>query len=68
MARQNYRRAIKCLSEMDYSLAVDLLKEASRLDPKPEYFARLGSVQAKNRHWHRHALESYRRGGGALAR
>ena len=61
VARQNYVRAGRCLSEMDYSLAVDLLKEAARLDPKPEYFARLGMVQSKNRHWRRQAVESYRR-------
>ena len=61
MARQNYRRAISCLSEMDYSLAVDMLKEAARLDPRPEYFARLGSVQTKNPNWHHHAVSSYRR-------
>lgn len=61
VARQNYLRAGRCVTEMDYSLAVDLLKEAARLDPRPEYFARLGNVQSKNPHWHRHAIESYRR-------
>ncbi len=61
VARQNYRRAVACLSEMDYSLAVDMLKEAARLDPRPEYFARLGAVQTKNPNWHHHAVGSYRR-------
>ncbi len=61
IARQNYRRAASCLSQMDYSLAVDLLKEATRMDPQPEYFARLGMAQAKNPNWHRHAVESYSR-------
>ena len=61
LARQHYVRAGRCISEMDYSLAVDLLKEAARLDPKAEYFARLGQAQTKNPHWHRHAVESYRR-------
>ena len=61
IARQNFIRAGRCLSEMDYSLAVDLLKEAARLDPKAEYFARLGMAQSKNRHWRRHAVESFRR-------
>ncbi|HEX9735732.1 MAG TPA: DnaJ domain-containing protein [Thermoanaerobaculia bacterium] len=61
LARQHYVRAGRCLSEMDYSLAVDLLKEAARLDPKAEYYARLGQAQTKNPHWHRHAVESYRR-------
>ncbi len=61
LAEQNYRRAASCLSQMDYSLAVDLLKEAARMDPKPEYYARLGLAQSKNPNWHRHAVESYRR-------
>ncbi len=61
VARELYRRAVSCISEMDYSLAVDLLKEASRIDPKPEYYARLGLAQSKNPRWQRHAVESYRR-------
>ncbi len=61
IAEQNYRRAASCLSQMDFSLAVDLLKEAARMDPKPEYYARLGLAQSKNPNWHRHALESYGR-------
>lgn len=61
LARQHYVRAGRCMSEMDYSLAVDLLKEAARLDPRAEYFARLGQAQTKNPNWHRHAVESYRR-------
>lgn len=61
IAAQNFRRAASCLSQMDFSLAVDLLKEATRMDPQPEYFARLGLAQSKNPNWHRHALESYRR-------
>ncbi len=60
IAVQNYRRAASCLSQMDFSLAVDLLKEAARMDPRPEYFARLGLAQSKNPNWHRHAVESYR--------
>ncbi|MCP3964478.1 MAG: DnaJ domain-containing protein [bacterium] len=60
IALQNYRRAASCLSQMDFSLAVDLLKEATRMDPKPEYFARLGLAQSKNPKWHRHAVEAYR--------
>lgn len=61
IARQHYRRASLALSEMDYSLAVDLLKESVRLDPQPEYFARLGVAQSKNPNWHRHALMSFKK-------
>ncbi len=60
IARQNYRRAAICLAEMDYSLAIDLLKEATRMDPQPEYFARLGMAQGKNPNWQHHAVESFR--------
>ena len=61
IALQNHRRAAACLAQMDFSLAVDLLKEATRMDPKPEYFARLGLAQSKNPKWQEHAVESYRR-------
>jgi curved DNA-binding protein CbpA len=61
MARQNYRKALHCLSSMDYSLAIDLLKEASRLDPRPEYYAKLGQVLVKNPNWHGQSVASYRR-------
>ena len=60
IARQNYRRAAICLAEMDYSLAIDLLKEATRMDPQAEYFARLGMAQGKNPNWQHHAVESFR--------
>lgn len=61
LARQHYRRAAICLSEMDYSLAVDLLREAARLDPQPEYFARLALAQSKNPHWRPQAIRSFER-------
>lgn len=59
IARQHFLRGSSALAEMDYSTAVDLLKEAARVDPKPEYFARLAQAQAKNPRWRRHAVESY---------
>ena len=61
MARENYVRATSLLAQMDYSQAVDLLKEAARLDPKADYFARLAQAQAKNPNWNKHAIESFRR-------
>lgn len=61
LARQNYRRAISSMAQMDYSQAVDMLKEAVRLDPQPEYFARLGRALAKNPNWWEQAVGSYRR-------
>ena len=50
----------------DYGTVVDLLKEAVRNDPRPEYYALMGLVQAKNPNWVAHAagsLEKARRGG-----
>ena len=58
LARQNYRRATRYLEQMDYSMAVDLLKEAVRMDPQPEYYVRLGVAQSKNPNWQHHALDS----------
>ncbi len=62
LARQNYLLATHYMASTarDYAPAVDLLQEATRLDPKPEYFALLGQAQAKNPNWHLDAVESYR--------
>lgn len=61
LAENLYRQGVSYLSRMEYSIAVDLLKEAARLDPKATHFARLAQAQARNRKWHHHAVESYRR-------
>lgn len=60
MAKRNFVRGSACLAEMEYSMAVELLKEAARMDPRPEYYAALGMAQAKNPRWRRHAVESYK--------
>ncbi|MEM1206693.1 MAG: DnaJ domain-containing protein [Acidobacteriota bacterium] len=61
LARQSYLRGSDCLSAMEYSMAVELLKEAVRLDPKTEYLSLLARAQSKNPKWQNHAVESYRR-------
>lgn len=61
LARQNYLRASNCFDQMEYSRAVDLLKEAVRMDPQPEYLARLGIAQSKNPHWLQHAVTNFER-------
>lgn len=61
LARVLYNRGTDALATMDYSTAVDLLKEASRMDPQAGYFAALGQAQAKNPNWRKHALASYER-------
>lgn len=60
LARENYQRGLRLLTQRDFSRAVDLLKEAVRLDRRPEYLARLGLAQARNPNWRRHALASCR--------
>ena len=61
MARVLYNRGTDALATMDYSTAVDLLKEAARMDPQTGYYAALGQAQAKNPNWRKHAVESYER-------
>lgn len=63
LARQSYRLAQHYASDaaMDYSRAVELLLEATRLDPRAEYFLLLGKTQARNPNWYADAVESYRR-------
>jgi len=66
LARRYYRRASEMAEAEDYGSVVDLLKEAVRNDPQPEYYALMGLVQSKNPNWLRHAadsLEKARKGG-----
>lgn len=66
IARQSYRLAVQYMSadSMEYSGAVELMKEAIRLDPQAEYYALLGKAQAKNPRWYGDALTSLRRAVG----
>src|SRR5580693_2526748 len=67
-ARGYYNRALTYAAAEDYHFGVELLREAVRIDPRAEYFALLGELQAKNARWLHHAAESYRRAlalGGA---
>lgn len=66
LARRYYQRASEMVEAEDFGTVVDLLKEAVRNDPRPEYYALMGLVQSKNPNWIRHAagsLEKARRGG-----
>lgn len=62
LARRNYKLALHYISQAvrEYSIAIDLLDEAVRLDPRPEYFALLGQAKARNPEWYLEAIESYR--------
>jgi tetratricopeptide (TPR) repeat protein len=61
LAQQNYRHGARLLSSMDVSQAVDLLKEAARIDPQVDYLCLLGQAQAKNPKWWDHAETSFQR-------
>jgi curved DNA-binding protein CbpA len=66
LARRYYQRAAEMAEAEDYGTVVDLLRDAVRNDPRPEYYALMGLVQAKNPNWLRDAAESLeraRRGG-----
>lgn len=54
-----HTRAQGCMRAADFHFAVELLKEATRLDSQAEYHALLGEAQSKNPHWNKHAIESY---------
>ena len=60
LARSNYMQSLNALAQMDYSQAVELLKEAARMDPQVKYLKALAGAQAKNPNWRRHAIESYK--------
>lgn len=58
MARRYYERAVELVVTDDYFFAVELAQQAVRLDPRPEYHALLGRLQAKNQRWLRSASEN----------
>jgi curved DNA-binding protein CbpA len=60
VARVSYERALQLVEAEDYHFAVELLRQASRIDPKAEYYALMGEIQAKNPHWLQQAADSYR--------
>lgn len=58
MARRYYERAVELVVSDDYYFAVELVQQAVRIDPRPEYHALLGKLQAKNQRWLRSASEN----------
>jgi curved DNA-binding protein CbpA len=61
MAQRYYERASVLAEAEEFHFAIELLQQAVRADAKPEYFALLGKLQAKNPRWLRAASESLRR-------
>jgi curved DNA-binding protein CbpA len=60
-ARAYFNRATAFAAKDDFHFAIELLREAVRIDPQAKYFVLLGDLQTRNQHWLRHAVESYGR-------
>ncbi|MDH3744561.1 MAG: tetratricopeptide repeat protein, partial [Acidobacteriota bacterium] len=61
LAEQNYKRAESLERRGDYHFAIELIQQAARTSPKPEYLALLGRCQAQNPQWLDKAAESFRK-------
>jgi tetratricopeptide (TPR) repeat protein len=55
MARRYFAKATLLAASEEYHQAVELLRTAARIDPRAEYYALLGQLEAKNPHWYRMA-------------
>lgn len=58
-AARFYRVARGLVMEERFYDAVQTLRQAAKLDPKPEHFALLGECLAHNPHWLHEAIEAY---------
>lgn len=61
LARQDYEQAVRYAEAEQYHFAVELLRQALRLDARAEYHALLGSCLARNPNWLHEAIASYQR-------
>jgi curved DNA-binding protein CbpA len=61
VARRYYERAMELAVADDYYFAIELAQQAVRIDPRPEYHALLGRLQARNPLWLRSAAENLRK-------
>ncbi len=59
-ARENYRRAQELFHQEEFHYALEILREAVRLEQQPEYYSLMAKVQERNPKWLRHATDSYR--------
>ena len=61
LARESYRVALDYLEEDDYYYAIEMLRRATLMDERPEYYALLGRCQMQNPKWLHMAVDSIRR-------
>lgn len=59
LARDNFRLARRRADAGDYYAAIELLWQAVRIDPRPEYYKLLGVCQHHNPNWRKKAILSY---------
>ncbi len=59
-ARENYLRAQDLFHQEEFHYALEVLREAVRLDQKPEYYSLMARVQERNPKWLSQATDSYR--------
>ncbi len=60
-ARGYFNRATAFVAKDEIHFAIELLREAARIDPQAKYFVLLGDLQTRNQNWLRHAADSYAR-------
>lgn len=60
LAREAFEKAEKRFVAEDFHTAMELVKQAVRLDSRPEYYALQGRIEARNPHWLYRAAESLR--------
>lgn len=61
LARRYYERARSLLEAGDVHFAVELMRDAVRYDPRPEYHLLMGEAQARNELRLRQAADSFRK-------
>ncbi|MBV8200072.1 MAG: DnaJ domain-containing protein, partial [Acidobacteria bacterium] len=60
-ARGYFNRATAFAAKDEVHFAIELLREAVRIDPQAKYFVLLGDLQTRNQNWLRQAADSYAR-------
>jgi tetratricopeptide (TPR) repeat protein len=58
-ARHNFNIAKGLVWQQQLHSAIQLLEQAVKIDPQPEYYALLGQCQAENPNWVEKAIQSY---------
>jgi curved DNA-binding protein CbpA len=60
LAREKFLKARDLLGQEELHFALELVRQALRIEPRAEYFALLGDIQSRNPKWIGQATESYR--------